>query len=429
MITVRFLRILPFFLLGSAFLILDPSTGLTQPGRDRGSSRGPGGFDPSMFFNMYSGGKDYIVVSEMIARATQRDPSAKERIEGFLQRQGITNGQITRDQFNVYMQERMAQFGGMRGGPPSGPGGPPSGPGGPPFSPGGPPASPGGPPQGPGNDAAREAEREEERARDSFRRRDRNNDGVLSTDEVSDELRAEISRWDTNQNGVITFDEYKEYYRARTNYMRSDNRDSRDNRPDEGYYPPQQTEEEDKKPPVYRFGQMPKEIPSWFSGMDRDRDGQVALYEWRDGGQPMDKFREIDINRDGFATVDEMLRSVKQQDSSRKQKAQEYPQVVSLSRTEESSPSFGGMDGGNNLGGSSKGQRPSPGGLPDRGSFGSRPSSSGSKDRSTPGGSSRFGPGGPGSFGPGGPGSFGPGSFGPGGPGGSDRSRRGPPSR
>jgi Spy/CpxP family protein refolding chaperone len=82
-----------------------------HPGGFGSGGFGPGGFDPNMIFNLLSGGKDYIVVSEMLANpmVSARDPGAKEQVESFMQRHGITNGQLTREQFAQYMQERMTE--------------------------------------------------------------------------------------------------------------------------------------------------------------------------------------------------------------------------------------------------------------------------------------------------------------------------------
>jgi len=155
---------------------------------------------------------------------------------------------------------------------------------------------------------------DEERARQRFRERDHNGDGVLSPDEASDTLRAEFSQWDANKNGVIEWDEYKDYYKARNSYVRdqySQGGSYNPNNPTQPGDPNLPIPEEDRKPVVYRSGSLPKELPQWFAQMDRDKDGQVGLYEWKDAGRTLADFREIDTNQDGFITVEEALRSVK----------------------------------------------------------------------------------------------------------------------
>jgi Ca2+-binding EF-hand superfamily protein len=52
-------------------------------------------------------------------------------------------------------------------------------------------------------------------------------------------------------------------------------------------------------------------LPSWFRGLDKDGDGQVSLYEWRDGGKTIDRFRDYDLNDDGFITAEEVLQASK----------------------------------------------------------------------------------------------------------------------
>jgi hypothetical protein len=243
-------------------------------------------------FNFMSGGKDVIVISEMIANSSRFDPNAKENIESFAQRNGITNGQLTRDQFAAYMQERMAnRMGGGRGGP-GGPGGPPG--------------------MGSGNPA----QDLEERAKDSFRRRDRNMDGVLNADEMPETLRAELSQWDKNHNGVIEFDEYKEYFKARIEFIREQRGGGGPGDPwqgGNGGWDGQSGQnplpiEEDKRPSTYRVGHLPKGLPVWFEQLDTDKDGQVGLYEWKAGGYRYDDFQKWDLNADGFITVEEALR-------------------------------------------------------------------------------------------------------------------------
>ena len=69
--------------------------------------------------------------------------------------------------------------------------------------------------------------------------------------------------------------------------------------------------EEEKRPVVYRAGKLPKELPPWFAQMDEDKDGQVGLYEWKKAGRPVSEFQAMDLNGDGFITVEEALRYVK----------------------------------------------------------------------------------------------------------------------
>src|SRR3954447_11219953 len=101
------------FASGCAALVV-VSAGLAQPpggsfGRDRGGSdrdRGRGGFstDPNERFNQLSGGKDVIVVDQL-------DERTKFFVNMIAQRAGITNGQITRDQYTKAMESFRSQMG------------------------------------------------------------------------------------------------------------------------------------------------------------------------------------------------------------------------------------------------------------------------------------------------------------------------------
>jgi hypothetical protein len=227
---VRLTRCRLFLLCGAVLLFAGPAFVLGQPGGPpggespgggRGGRGGRGGgrrFDPNMFFNMLSGGKDYIVISEMLANPfIARDPSAKEKIESFVQRQGITNGRLTREQFALYMEERSAERRAARAG----------------ASPGGE-ATPGAAPSAnaPGSDSI--------------------------------------------------------------------------------FTPPPPPEEE-KRPVVYRAGKLPKGLPPWFAQLDEDKDGQVGLYEWKKANRTMSEFQALDLNGDGFITVEEALLYTKAQ--------------------------------------------------------------------------------------------------------------------
>ena len=55
-------------------------------------------------------------------------------------------------------------------------------------------------------------------------------------------------------------------------------------------------------------GVSAKSLPAWFKELDKDGDGQVALYEWRAGGKSVSEFHAYDLNDDGFITADEILR-------------------------------------------------------------------------------------------------------------------------
>ena len=312
-------------LVGALALLLGPATALTQMGQGpgggggRGASPGGGGRgafpggggmmnqDPSERWNQMTGGKDVWVRSQI---TDQRQQFSFD----FISRQlNITNGQITRQQyldFSEQMRQRFQQGGGFggRGGAGRGPGGQPGTPGVPPGGPGAGPGGPGGPPT------------PEAMAEILFRRYDKNGDGVLNNDEMSETLRAERDKWDTNKDGLIDLNEFKEFVKARFDQIRSEVGWPAPGAPgstESGTLPmlptgPAKEEEEPKKVVVYRTGKMPKELPAWFSQIDKDGDGQIGLYEWKNGwqasGRSFDDFFKMDRNGDGFLTVEEVLR-------------------------------------------------------------------------------------------------------------------------
>jgi hypothetical protein len=277
-------------LLVSFVLVMTPSDGLTQI-RGGGKGGGPGGmmgggFDPSRMFEMFARGKDSIQISDMRMFRTQLEEYAREK--------GITNGQITREQFAGFgeqMKAKMASgdFSFIR------PGGGSSGtpmtvtvPG----SSGAAPVTINVPNMT--ESAGRYAELE-------FGRRDKNSDGTLNYDEVPGSLRDEFLKWDTNQNNQIELSEFTNYFTSRMQ-----ERVTRDAQK-AGFNPIIIEQEPDRRPVVYRAGALPKDLPPWYGKLDSDRDGQIALYEWRKDGRELGAFKGYDRNGDGFLTAEEVL--------------------------------------------------------------------------------------------------------------------------
>jgi Ca2+-binding EF-hand superfamily protein len=226
--------------------------------------RGMGMGDPSQLFSMMTGGKDVWV------RADIRD----ERQQGFFDRiaqsANVTNGQLTREQF----QQGMSQMRGGRGGGGAGAGG--------------------------GPNAAQGGNWIDNAAENMFRKQDTNQDGVLNNDEMPENLRTELDKWDTDKNGLIDLNEFKAWFQARMQQVMLD-RNSGQGGAEQG--------DSERKPPVgYRIGKLPKELPAWFAELDVDQDAQIGLYEWKTSGRSLDEFNKIDRNGDGFLTVDEVLR-------------------------------------------------------------------------------------------------------------------------
>src|SRR5947209_1096085 len=108
------MRLKHHLLLGFAALLLSSTEGLGQPGGagdprgtpdQRGGGRGVpggGGGDPSQFFNQMSGGKDVWL-------RTETDPRMQRMFDRIALQVGSTNGQITRQQFMAYQEQRAAE--------------------------------------------------------------------------------------------------------------------------------------------------------------------------------------------------------------------------------------------------------------------------------------------------------------------------------
>ncbi len=185
-----------------------------------------------------------------------------------------------------------------------------------------------------------------------FKLRDRNGDGFLNQDEMPDQLKAELTTWDTNRDNLISLDEYKAY-----SFAKMQSRRGQGNQPGIATIIIEE-EDLDTRPVVFRAGKLPKELPAWFKKLDTDKDGQVALYEWRKGGKDIEEFAEWDRNNDGYITAEEALYK------------QRLIQVASAAaKTEDGetqTPAFSagrGPDGGGGPGGRGQGKK---GGGPNR---------------------------------------------------------------
>ncbi len=280
-------------------------------------------FDPDESFNRLSGGKDVIVISEL-------DPQKQNWVRMMAQRNNLSGDRITRAQYKVAMENFASMFkkgpdggGGIRLG--GGPGGPGSGLGGPGGNPPPPPPAPMGnspsanAPQSKDGGRDRDAEIDS-RAERIFRDRDKDNDGFLRFEEMSESLQNERDTYDTNKDGFIDLAEFKAYMRVRMarrdnppdkdKPANNDEKKSTDNNapvaPDS-----RQSYKEDPRPQIFRAGKLPtKDLPEWFIRLDKegDNDGQVGLYEWKTLGKSVDEFMAMDLNGDGLLTAEEYLR-------------------------------------------------------------------------------------------------------------------------
>jgi Ca2+-binding EF-hand superfamily protein len=271
-----------------------------------GGGWGGGGFDPAQMFDRFTNGKDVWTRADA---GNAGNPWAVGMFDRIAQSMNITNGQITREQFTTYMQQQRNNWGGGMGG--GGRRGNRQGNGGPPGNGGGPNGAPS--PGAPGGDSGNQQNGSDQWAERMFQRMDANGDGLLNKDEMPESLRAEVEKWDTNKDGFIDLNEYKAYFRAVVQQRMAEGGGwnpgwQGGGMPEPGMAPIPQEEEPIKKATVYRAGNLPKDIPSWFSQYDTDGDGQIGLYEWKATGESMEKFRQIDRNNDGFLTIDEVMR-------------------------------------------------------------------------------------------------------------------------
>jgi Ca2+-binding EF-hand superfamily protein len=311
-------------LIGGLALLLGPAAALTQmPGGGPPGGGGPGGWqrggggggrggggwggqmnmDPNERWNQMTGGKD------VWTRASITDQRQTFFFDMIARQLNITNGQITKQQYLDFSTQMRQRFQGMGRG--MGPGGVQQG-----AQPNNAAPGAGGAPQGGagGFDPNAFAEL-------LFKRFDKNGDGVLNYDEMPDNLKAEKDKFDTNKDGMIDLNEFKEFIKARGEQMRNEMGMGNGASAGAGggmmpglpMAPAKLPDEEEPKRVVYRAGKLPKELPPWFQQIDKDGDGQIGLYEWKNSGRPLDEFFKIDKNGDGFLTVEEVLRYVADQ--------------------------------------------------------------------------------------------------------------------
>jgi len=138
-----------------------------------------------------------------------------------------------------------------------------------------------------------------------FKRLDVDRDGYLSFSEMAPTLRAELKRWDRNEDRWIGPGEYLPYFAQRLDraYREAQQRADKP-------FPPLEIRivDEAQRLAVPRAGQLPLGLPAWFEQVDTDLDGQIALFEWRAAGWPLDDFTRIDSNDDGYLETQEVLK-------------------------------------------------------------------------------------------------------------------------
>jgi hypothetical protein len=156
-----------------------------------------------------------------------------------------------------------------------------------------------------------------ERAAKTFRKFDRNGDGVLNSDEMPEFLRGQAAHWDRNGDGSIDSTEYMAYFQASLKWV-SEKVASGEipiklpkpaaipDLPAEPTSKALLTETPAKAPPAPAAAAK-ADLPDWFAKLDADGDGQVGLYEWKKAGRPIPEFRAMDRNHDGFLEAKELL--------------------------------------------------------------------------------------------------------------------------
>ena len=284
------------FLLGGLFLMVMGPLAFTQPGpggSKGGKGGGKGGFDPANIFTLLSGGKDSFDVKTVQLQSWGRGPTPEEQKDAmlvFLQTKGVTNGVMTKDLYVEHFQQRMTEMRAQREAKGKQDGGTPPAPG----------ASPAAP---------QDVEAE---ARAQFAMHDTDKNGSLSVEEMQNarmkgsRIFDERDKWDADKNGTIELPEYIEYYKARM--ARRANGGKGNQNPTPPTTESVKPVEEEKRAVVFRTGKFPKELPAWFEEADKDKDGQVGLYEWKATNKPVRDFLAMDLNGDGFLTVEEVLR-------------------------------------------------------------------------------------------------------------------------
>jgi Ca2+-binding EF-hand superfamily protein len=237
--------------------------------------------DPELvgrIFKQIAGDKDAIEIAEMPPLR------GKEEMELFAFENGITNGQLNQEQFLRYLE----QLDELRKKTAKDP-----------------------------RKLAQEVQAREERAANLFRRLDLNSDNVLNADEIAKSKASfgtfhdEWKKWDRNGDGLIDMTEFKAFY-LDFHKRRDDAREKAAAKDKDKKEPPARSiliEEDDIDPPVvYHYGKKrPPGLPKWFVELDKNRDGQVSLYEWRMGGRDVAEFVKMDRNDDGILTVEEVL--------------------------------------------------------------------------------------------------------------------------
>jgi Ca2+-binding EF-hand superfamily protein len=337
---VRLTRHHLYLLVGLVILIVGPAV-FSQPNPSQWGGKDKmrmGGRDPDAFWNSISQGKETIDINniQLPGRMAMMGDMFRERWKTFLESKGINDGIMTKALFDEYQEDARAKMQQAFGKGVFGKGGMGKG---------------GGDASAPAVDPKAEDARIDAEAKMRFAMLDQNKDNFIDREEARfarGTLR-DFDRWDANHDGKISLDEFIEAYRdEQAQYGRG----SRAANNGAIIQPGEDVQEEDKRPVVYRAGKLPKELPPWFAEYDKDKDGQVGLYEWKAAsGKSTSEFVEMDANGDGFLTVEEVLRHQK---ATGKDK-QATPGINAVAGGPNGMP-WGGMPGGGMMGAGRFGQ-------------------------------------------------------------------------
>ncbi len=157
----------------------------------------------------------------------------------------------------------------------------------------------------PGNPSGQGASDPYEEADKVFRVLDRDGDGELAPEEMTTKLRENRKQVDTDGNGRIDKNEYRDYFQRRvaTGVETAVKANEQNGRGSDG-----------KNASANRTGKPGNGLPDWFTELDTNNDGQIALHEWRKGGKPIELFTAMDLDGDGLLTKEEYLRYVRMQE-------------------------------------------------------------------------------------------------------------------
>ncbi|MFO0844192.1 MAG: EF-hand domain-containing protein [Gemmataceae bacterium] len=208
--------------------------------------------------------------------------SQREAWKKFLAGKGVNTGAMTRELYAEYSESRMREFREK-------------------------------------GDTRTEEEKKRDmdsRTRDSFKQMDTNGDGFVTMEEAqaarqkrmfgdSISEKENFDRFDANKDGKISFEEFQKYIEVRT-----EEREKRreEEKKEQGKEEAAKGDDLEARPPVYRYGKLPKELPPWFNDLDTDKDAQIGLYEWKQQGRDVKEFLAMDTNGDGFVTPEEQIR-------------------------------------------------------------------------------------------------------------------------